>query len=204
MPRNFNFLPAPGTMDCPRFWLQSSAIVLAVLNAIALFLFASPPRGTRRELADQASQIRSQITSSSSQAARQRAVAQKVQLGSAESSDFMRRYILPKRLAYAAVIAEIQRIAKVSGMVEKDATYSEEPIEGTADLTLLGSSANYEGTYENLRKFLYEVDRSPYLIMMESLQVSPQQRGSQVNSNIKFQAVIQDDATSAGPLRGQP
>jgi Tfp pilus assembly protein PilO len=116
----------------------------------------------------------------------------------------MKQFILPKRVAYAAVISEIQRIANVSGMVEKDATYSEEPIEGTADLTLLGSSANYEGSYQNLRKFLYEVDRSPFLIMLESLQVAPQQRGNQVNSNIKFQAVIQDDLTIAGPLRGQP
>ncbi len=204
MPRSFNFLPASGTMESPRFWLQTAAAVLAVLNAIALFLYFFPPGGSRRELAEEASQIRAQIASSSRQATRQRAVAQKVQLGSAESTDFMKRYILPKRLAYAAVISEIQRIAKDSGMVEKDATYSEEPIEGTADLTLLGSSANYEGSYQNLRKFLYQVDRSPYLIMMESLQVAPQQRGNQVNSNIKFQAVIQDDATVAGPLRGQP
>ena len=204
MPRNFSFLPAPGAMDGPRFWLQTATISLVVLNAIVLFLYLDPPGGTRRELAQEADQIRSQIASASVQAARQKAVAQKVQLGSAESTDFMNRYILPKRIAYADIISEIQRIAKVSGMVEKDAAYSEEPIEGTADLTLLGSSANYEGTYQNLRKFLFELDRSPFLIMLESLQLAPQQRGNQVNTNIKFQAVIQDDATAAGPFRGQP
>ena len=204
MPRNFNLLPASGAMESPRFWLQTAAITLAILNAVALFLYLFPPGGSRRELSEQSAQFRSQIASSSRQAARQRAVSQKVQLGSAESTEFMKHYILPKRLAYAAVIAEIQRIARVSGMIEKDAAYSEEPIEGTADLTLLGSSANYEGSYQDLRKFLYEVDRSPFLIMMESLQVAPQQRGNQVNTNIKFQAVIQDDATVAGPSRGQP
>lgn len=204
MPRNFSFLPAPGAMEGPRFWLQTAAITLALLNAVALFLYLDPPGGTRRELEQQSDQIRSQIAGSARQTARLRAVAEKVQLGSGQSTDFMKQFILPKRIAYAAVISEIQRIAKVSGMLEKDATYSEEPIEGTADLTLLGSSANYEGTYENLRKFLYQVDRSPFLIMLESLQVAPQQRGNQVNTNIKFQAVIQDDLTVAGPQRGQP
>lgn len=204
MPRSFSFLPSPSTREGPRFWLQSAAIALGVLNVVALILYLFPPGGSRRELEDQAAQIRTQITAASRLANRQRAVAQNVQLGSAQSADFMKHFILPKRVAFAEVISEIQRIARVSGMSEKDASYTEEPIEGTADLTLLGSSANYEGSYENLRKFLYHVDRSPFLIMLESLQVAPQQRGNQVNSNIKFQAVIQDDATIAGPLRGQP
>ncbi len=203
MARSFNFLPAPGSMEGPRFLLQTTVAVLAILNLIAVYLLISPPGGTRRELQAQADQVRSQIASTSRQAIRLKSVAAKVQLGSEQSDDFQKHYILPKRLAYASVISEIQRIARVSGMAEKDATYSEEPIEGTADLTLLNSSANYEGSYENFRKFLYEVDHSPYLIMLESLQVAPQQRGNQVNSAIKFQAVIQDDATIAGPARGQ-
>ena len=115
----------------------------------------------------------------------------------------MSLFILPKRVAYANVIGEIQRMVRAAGIQEKDAAYSEEPIEGTSDLTLLGSSANYEGSYDSLRRFLYEVDRSPYLIMLESLTANPQQHGSQINTSIKFQAVIKEDGAIV-PLRGQP
>ncbi len=147
--------------------------------------------------------MRSQINTSGKQAARLQSVSAKVQLGSRESDEFLARFILPKRVAFSNVIGEIQRIAKVSGIQEKDASYSTEPIEGTSDLTLLNSSANYEGSYDSLRKFLYEVDRSPYLIMLESLTANPQQHGSQINTSIKFQAVIKEDGAT-GPLRGQP
>lgn len=190
-------------MESPRFWLQTAVVVLGLLNLIGIFLLLAPPGGTRRELRSQAADLRTQIDATNRQAARLKSVAAKVQLGSAQSDDFLKKYVLPKRLAYASVISEIHRMASVSGMSEKDATYSEEPIEGSADLTLLGSSANYEGSYENLRRFLYEVDHSSYLIMLESLQVAPQQRGNQVSTNIKFQAMIQEDATVAGPFRGQ-
>jgi hypothetical protein len=86
-------------------------------------------------------------------------------------------------------------------MQARDATYTEEPIEGSEDLTLLSSSANYEGTYENLRKFLYELDRSPFLIMLDQLTATPQQKGNQINSSMRFQTLMKEE--SAGAL-GQP
>ena len=203
MPRNFSFLPASGAMEQPRFWLQAGVALLAILNLIALFLYLDPPGGSRAELSREGENVRSQINTSGKQAARLQSVSAKVQLGSRESDEFLARFILPKRVAFSNVIGEIQRIAKVSGIQEKDASYSTEPIEGTSDLTLLNSSANYEGSYDSLRKFLYEVDRSPYLIMLESLTANPQQHGSQINTSIKFQAVIKEDGAT-GPLRGQP
>ncbi len=124
-----------------------------------------------------------------------------MQLGGNESSDFETKYVLPKRMAYSAVIAEIQRMAKLSGLQERDAVYNEEPIEGSADLNLLNSTANYEGTYDNLKKFLYEIDHSPMLIMLENITAAPQQKSNQINTSIRFQAVIREDGAPA--MRGQ-
>ncbi len=203
MPRNFSFLPPSGAMEQPRFWLQAAVALLAILNLVALFLYLAPPGGSRAELTRQNENIRSQIAASGTQATKLQSVSAKVQLGSQQSDEFLSRFILPKRVAFSSVITEILRMVKASGIQEKDVAYSEEPIEGTSDLTLLNRSANYEGSYDNLRKFLYEVDRSPYLIMLESLTANPQQHGSQINTSIKFQAVIKEDVRTAGPFRGQ-
>ena len=71
------------------------------------------------------------------------ALASNVQAGSSQAADFTDKYFLPKRTAYVAVFEEIRRMAKASGIQERDAGWSEEPIEGTADLTLLNVTANY-------------------------------------------------------------
>ncbi|MFL6415746.1 MAG: type 4a pilus biogenesis protein PilO [Bryobacteraceae bacterium] len=205
MPRSFSqFFPSKvGAAHSEiRRWLQIAAAVLVVLNAVAFYLYVAPPGGTRRELTRQSEQLRNEIASEKVRATKLKTVSAKVQLGGNESAEFERKYVFPKRLAYGAVIAEIQRMAKASGLQERDAVYNEEPIEGSADLTLLNSTANYEGTYENLKKFLYEVDHSPMLIMLENITASPQQKGNQINASIRFQAVIRDDGTQI--TRGQP
>jgi len=205
MPRNFSALFSGNggvARSEVRRWLQIAAAVLVLLNLVAFYFYIAPPGGTRRELTQQSEELRTEIASAKGRARRLKTVSAKVQLGGNESSDFEGKYVLPKRMAYGAVIAEIQRMAKASGLQERDAVYNEEPIEGSADLNLLNSTANYEGTYENLKKFLYEVDHSPMLIMLENITAAPQQKGNQINTSIRFQAVIRDDGTQI--QKGQP
>lgn len=204
MPRNFDWL-SPGSqgMRGARFWLQLTGATLALLNGVALFLYLDPPGGSRKELAAQSLQIRNQIAATRGQALRLRSVAAKVQLGSTESSDFESKYFLRQRVAYGAVIAEIQRMAKASGLQERDAIFNEEPIEGSADLSILNNTAAYEGTYTNLMHFLYEVDHSPMLLMLENLQAAPQQKGGQIATQIRFQAIVREEPAGSA-AGGEP
>jgi Tfp pilus assembly protein PilO len=205
MPRNFNQLRVTGNLrrEGADFWLRVIGAVLVLLNCVALFCYLAPPGGTRRELAQQSLQIRREIVATRANAVRLKTVAANVQLGNRQSSAFEAIYFLPRRTAYQRVIGELQRMAADSGLQEGDRVYTEEPIEGTADLTLLNIAANnYQGTYENLMHFLYEVDKSPMLLMLDTLLASPQQTGNRVNASLRFQAVIQEDASPV--LGGQP
>src|SRR5215472_8039056 len=102
-----------------------------------------------------------QVAATRAQSRRLVAGSRNVQLGAAQSGEFESKYFLPRRTAYGAVITEIQRITQIAGIQERDGVFSEEPIEGTADLTLLNITANYEGVYSSLMHFLYEADKSP-------------------------------------------
>jgi|SRR5947209_1305021 len=198
MLRRFNLLSGSGEhARGPQFWLQAGAVALAVLNAVALYLYLDPPGGSRKELTQEAENIRGSIRADRTRVNRLRTVSSKVQVGNTQSADFESKNFLPKRLAYATVISELQRMVKNSGLQERDAVYTEEPIEGTTDLLLLNSTANYEGSYENLMKFLYQVDQSPMLLMLENVTAAPQQKGGQINTSIRFQAVIREDGTGA-------
>jgi Tfp pilus assembly protein PilO len=203
MPRNFSWPSyGNGAERQPRLGFPIAIGALVLMNAVALYLYFLPPGGSRRDLITEIQQVRHEIGAARAKAVRLKTVSDKVQTGSSQSSDFQTKYVLPERLAYGILITEIERMVKDSGLQERDAVYSKEPIEGTADLTLLTSAANYEGTYENLKKFLYEVDHSPLLIMVDTIQATPQQKGNQINTNIRFQAVIRDDAGE--PMKGQP
>ncbi len=205
MPRSFNLKLGGGGLDRgPGFWLPIVAGSLGLLNVIALGLLLWPPGGSRSDLEAEGARLRQQIASVRSQSSRLRQVAAEVQTGGEQAANFEDKYILPKRTAYERLFAELRRITKASGMQDRDAVYSEEPIEGTADLTLLSSSANYEGTYQNLRRFLLELDHSPVLVMLENLQAAPQQKGNRINASMRFQTILREPATAAAAERGQP
>ncbi|HEX3681744.1 MAG TPA: hypothetical protein VHU83_04315 [Bryobacteraceae bacterium] len=204
MLRNFDWLTGGGNGQRRgiRFWLQVTGGALALLNGVALFLYLDPPGGSRAQLSEESLQVRNEIAATRARSTRLRTIASKVQVGSNESSEFEARFFLPKRVAYEDVIAEIQRMSALSGLKERDSVFTEEPIEGTADLSLLNITGNYEGSYENLMHFLHEADRSPMLLMLDAMQAAPQQRPGQLTTSIRFQAVIREEpGTAAG---GQP
>jgi len=178
--------------------LRLAAAVLLLLNLAALYLYFSPPGGTREDLKLESVQVRTQILAAQTQAAKMRALASNVQAGSSEAADFTTKYFLPKRAAYVAALEEIQRMAKASGIQERDAGLSEEPIEGTADLTLLNITANYQGTNADLMKFLYEADHSPMLLILDALTAAPQQRNNVINTAIHFQVIVREPAMLEG------
>ena len=204
MLRNFDWLTggANGQRRGIRFWLQITGGALALLNGVALFLYLDPPGGSRAQLSEESLQVKNEIAAASARSTRLKTIASKVQVGSNESSEFEARFFLPKRVAYEDVIAEIQRMSTLSGLKERDSVFTEEPIEGTADLSLLNITGNYEGSYENLMHFLHEADRSPMLLMLDAMQAAPQQRQGQLTTSIRFQAVIREEPNAAAG--GQP
>jgi hypothetical protein len=190
-----------------QFRLRLGASILALLNLVALYFYVFPPGGTRQDLEQESTQVHTQIRAEQTQAAKSRGLAAHVQTASEQASAFSGKYFLPRRTAYVTVLEEIQRLAKASGIQERDAALSEEPIEGTADLTLLNITASYEGTNTDLMKFLNEADRSPMLLILDMLQTSPQQRNSQLNTSIRFQAIVREPAATtkivAASVEGQ-
>lgn len=199
MPRSFDLrsLAGNGEPRGPRFWLKAGVVTLALLNCVALFLYFDPPGGSREELQAQNQSVRLQVAAARAQTRRLETVSNKVQTGSWESTSFEARYFLSRRQAYETVLAEIQRMAKIAGLEERDAVFSEEPIEGTDDLSLLNMTANYEGPYTSLTRFLYEADRSPMLLMLDSMAATPQQKAGLITTSIRFQAIIREPAAAA-------
>jgi len=185
----------------PRFWLLAIGAVLLLANCVALFLYIPPPGGSRADLLQQREQLRAEIAATRGTSARLRSVSGKVQQGSSEANVFESQYFLPERLAYSDVISELQRMAKAAGVDEREAVFTKEQIEGSDDLSVLNISARCQGPEPNLMRFLHEVDKSPMILMLATLQATPQQKSGQIDTEIRFQVIIQEQASlQAGVL----
>jgi Tfp pilus assembly protein PilO len=203
MSRNFDWLKPNGASG-PAFWLKIGAGVLGLLNVVALFLYIAPPGGSRHQLIDQEDSIRRNIQTHKISTERLKTVSAKVQLGGDQTEQFAHKYFLPNRTAFATLMSELLRMSNAAGLREGQRTYSQEPIEGTDDLTLLTINANYQGNYTELMNFLNQVDHSDQLLILDTLTATPQQQGAGVlNVVTRFLAVIQEDGSAVAAQGGR-
>jgi Tfp pilus assembly protein PilO len=199
MPSSFDWrsLASWKSRSGPYSWLWITVGVLALLNAVALFLYFAPPGGSRQELTTESQSLNASIAAARRHSVRLKTISEKVQMGGEQAVDFGSRFIFPKRLAYESIISEIQRMAQAANLSERDGQWTEEPIEGTADLSLLTNTVNFEGPYTSLMRFLHDVDRSPKFLMLDTLTATPQKPG-EVLATARFQAIIREEMSGAG------
>jgi len=121
------------------------------------------------------------------------ALVEKVEKARSEGDQFMSKYMLDGRNTYSTIIGELDRAATQVGLKPRERQFQSELIEGSENLGMMTISANYEGPYLNVTKFINELDRSPRFLIIESLQAAPQPVGQGVNVNFKLNAFIKDD-----------
>jgi hypothetical protein len=193
------------------FWLQATLAGLLLLNLIALYFFFAPPGGSRRTLAALSAQIQRQAVGARFAAQRLETVSGKVQLAGSQTTAFEGKYFLPGREAYRNMFSSLEKLTQEAGIQQRDGVFTEEPIEGSKDLTLLTFSVNLDGTYADLMHFLYAVDHSPSLLILDSLNAAPQQGTERLNLAVKFLTVMREMPASGpaqvaapGSVGGQP
>ena len=57
-------------------------------------------------------------------------------------------------------------------------------------------TANYEGTYANLMRFVHAIDRSPRMLIIEGLNAAPQQGNQNLAISMKIDAFVREDGSA--------
>ncbi len=211
MPKSFNLrslklggrpgLPAlPGiaslnlaALKDPRVSVRAALGVLLGLNLIAALILFKPWGGSADDLEAQLNAKRSELPQRQAQLDRTKKLVEKVQKARAEGDQFMGRYIMNARTAYSTILGELDHEAAEVGLKPKESQQNVEPIEGSDTLGMMTISANYEGAYPNLTKFINQLDRSKQFLIIESLQASPQAVGPTINVNFKLNTFVRDE-----------
>jgi hypothetical protein len=191
MPKSFNLkgLDLAAFKD-PRVSVRAGLGALLLFNVIAALILFKPWGGSADDLERRLDSMRAQLPVQQAALARTKALVEKVQKARAEGDRFMSQYMLDERTAYSSVLGELDRDATQVGLKSRESQYNIEPIDGSDTLGMMTISANYEGPYTNLTKFINELDRSKQFLIIESLQASPQSVGQAVNVNFKLNTFV--------------
>ena len=190
MPRNFN-----AAAGVPVRWrVALGVLLLATLGAAWIVMY--PPGGSADDLQRQLAALESQTATRRALLASTREHVAAVEQGRTEGDKFLNEYFLARRTAYSTLLSELIDAADRAKIKPKEHAYATEPIEGSDSLSMMSISANYEGTYANLMRFVHELDRSPRLLIIEALNAAPEQTGGTLNISMKIDTFVREDGSA--------
>ena len=194
MPRNFKLPKLAWPPRSAAAVAQLALVTLLVMNLVAAWFVWRPIGGSPEELEQQMVELRAQAIQRRVLLERTRQNVSKVEVGRTEGDNFMQNYFLGERTAYSSILGELVAAARDSKITPKEHAFAIEPIEGSDNLGMMTITGNYEGTYADLLDFINRVDRSPRLLIIESLNATPQQGSSgRLNVNMKLDAFVRQD-----------
>lgn len=188
MPRNFDLRAG---MKDRRVMVRAGLGVLLAANVVAAVFVLHPLGGSAEDLARELEGKQRDLAQQVKRLERTHNVEQKVKQAKVEGDQFFEDYILSRRKAYSTLLAEANKLAVESGLKPKESAYAPpDPVEGSETIEQLSISANYEGTYQSLTKFVNLLDKSPRLII-ESMQATPQANGA-LSVGLKLDTFIKE------------
>jgi Tfp pilus assembly protein PilO len=183
-----------------KFVLRVVVGVLLALNVGAAGLLLFPPGGSAEDLEREAASLESQAVTKRALLEKTRQHVAAVELGRSEGDAFLGNYFLPRRAAPEMLLSQLGNAAAGSKIKEKDRSIAFEPIDGSDTLSMMSITMNYEGEYKDLLHFVHELDRSPSLMIIESLNAAPQAGTGILSVSIKLDTFVREDAVPGSSM----
>jgi hypothetical protein len=178
--------------------LQLVSAVLLVVNLVAAWFVWRPLGGSPADLDQQRVDLQAQVLQQRAILERTRRNVSKVETGREEGDAFMQTHFLGDRVASLTILGELAQAARESKVTPKEHSFASEPIEGSDNLAMMTINGNYEASYADLMQFINRLDRSERLVIVESLNATPQLGASAklLNVNMKLDAFVRQEAVA--------
>lgn len=196
MPRNFDVTQRLRQVGwgSPLVMVRVAAGALALANlaaaGYAFHWWNDSPAALEAKLAD----MRQQLTIERGQVTRSKSMASKVDTARSQAGSFIDAYMTPRRNTYSTILGDLDRMAAEAGIKPRERAIARDAVEGSASLSMLTVTASFEGAYPNLLKFMNMLDRSPRFLIVERLQAAPVANSQALQSTVKLNAFVRDDA----------
>jgi len=191
MPKSFRIWPP----NNPRAVLRLAVGLLVAANIVGAYFMVRPIGGSPEELRQQATDMRAAIRQKQGILNRTRELSSKIETGRGEGDQFIGHYFLPRRSAYSMIVADLNDLASQAKVTPKESAFSIEPVDGSDTLVMMQVSANFETTYQDLIHFVNLLDKSDRMLVVESLNATPQQGEKKLNVMLKLDTFVTEDAS---------
>lgn len=188
----------------PRVVMRVIIGLLLLANLVVAVIAFKPFGGSADDLRQEEASLRSQLAALQSRVASGKQLVLKVESARKEGDRFLEKYVTEHRVMSSTVQEELNRMAKEAGGAYLPITLSGDPIEGSDTLWMMTINAGYQGTYANLTKFVNLVDKSPLFLIIENMQLSPQQTGQNLNVSLKMLTFYRDVPGASPPAAQSP
>jgi len=168
--------------------------VLLAANLIAAGVLLFPPGGSAEDLEKELASLQAQAATKRALVAKTRQNVAAVELGRKEGDQFLSQYFLGRRAAAENLLTALGNAEAGSKIKEKGWSSTFEPIDGSDTLSMLSITATYEGEYGDLLHFVHEIDKSPALMIIESLSAVPQSGSKILSISLKLDTFVREDA----------
>lgn len=171
---------------------------LLAANVIAAGLVLFPPGGSAEELDRERVTLDSQLRTAKARLEETRKHASAVAKGRTEGDAFLDKYFLQNRSEFSTILSELEDASKNTKLVPREKAFALEPVEGSDNLSMLSITAAYEGKYQDLLQFVHEIDRSPGLLIIESMSTAPQANSDILAVSMRMNAFVRDAGGAGG------
>lgn len=197
MLKSFNTKIPKGWQREPRIVARVALGTLLAANLIAAILVFKPFGGSAADLDAELASLRSQIVQRQSLVAKTRVLATKIDSARTATDQFLDTFFMDRRTASSAIVSELNKAAKDSGMKNKGEAFVFEPVDGSDSLSMMSITANYEGTYGDLLQFVNRLDKSPRFLILAQLAAAPQPNTNLLTVAIKANTFVKDYSQAA-------
>jgi hypothetical protein len=173
--------------------------VLVALNLAAAWLVVNPPGGSAEALEQDLVRMQAQLKQARMRLEESQRYAASLEAGRSAAEEFLARYFVTRRTLPTTLLSELDAISRRAGIRDRGSAFSIELIEGSENLGMVTITANFEGAYRNLLNFVREIDRSPHLLIIESLTAAPQQGSNVLMVAMKMQGFLREDGMFPEP-----
>jgi len=178
----------------PQFVLRVLVGVLLAANLVAAGILLFPPGGSAEDLEKQLAGLQGQAVTKRALLEKTRQHVSAVELGRAEGDQFLGQYFLGRRAASGNLLTALGSAEAGSKIKEKGWSETFNPIDGSDTLSMMSITATYEGEYGDLLHFVHEIDKSPSLMIIESLSAAPQAGTKLLSISLKLDTFVREDA----------
>ena len=174
----------------PRVVMRVILGILLVANLVAALVLFRPWGMSPEQMERELGRLQSELRSRKASVERMRTIVDKVEGARKDGDGFMRQYFLDRRTVSSTVDATLKEASEQAGLKQSTQSFAEEPIEGSTNLGMVTISGVYEGSYNNLVKFLNLIDRAPEFLILDSLMAAPERTPGTLNVVLRVHAFV--------------